>query len=230
MEVGISLTPPFLHDGLLGDIFVRGSREFTKNVRWELTGENSICLVHEMSALAQGLSGHNRPLVSTLLVYHKGKPYAGTRWIPNRFIRILFEKLGGYHEYRGNPRSLEYMKGLVDHYLGKTDLVPTYDLSMLSRIPTVDQIVLLWPDANGMGWFDIERRVFKLKRASSDVYVLNGRKRLFGLSKIQWRLIRFKRFLEKSFLLEMGVLLLFIITAPILALWDGLSQGVRRNS
>jgi len=122
------------------------------------------------------------------------------------------------------------MKGLVDHYLGKTDLVPTYDLSMLSRIPTVEQIILLWPDANGMGWFDIERRVFKLKRASSDVYVLNGRKRLFGLSKIQWRLIRFKRFLEKSFLLEMGVLLLFIITAPILALWDGLSQGVRRNS
>ena len=85
MEVGISLTPPFLHDGLLGDIFVRGSREFTKNMRWELTGENSICLVHEMSALAGGLSGHNRPLVSTLLVYHKGKPYAGTGWIPEPF-------------------------------------------------------------------------------------------------------------------------------------------------
>jgi hypothetical protein len=181
-----------------------------------------------MPALAGRPSRHDRLLVSTLLVYHKGKAYPGARWIPNRFIRTLFEKLGGYHEYRGNPRSLEYMKGLVDQYLGKVDLVPTHDLSMLS-CPTVEQIVLLWPDANGMGWSDIEQRVFKLKKSSGEVYVLNGRKRLFGLSKSQWRAIRLKRFLEKSFVLEMGVLLLFVITAPLLALWDGLSQGVRKT-
>lgn len=174
----------------------------------------------EMPALGGGPYGDNRLPVPTLLIYHRGKAYPGARWIPSAFIRQLFQKLSGYHEYRGNPRSLDYMNELIGRHLGQAKLVPDNDLSLLSHVPTVEQVVFLWPDANGMGWFDIERRVFKLKKTGSDVYVLNGRKRLFRLSRHQWKVVRFKRFLEKSFLLEVGVLLLFAITAPVLALWD----------
>jgi hypothetical protein len=168
------------------------------------------------------------PLVSTLLIYHKGRAYAGTQWIPNRYVRRLFEKLDGYHEYRGNPRSLAYMKDLAGHYVGNVDQGTIGDPSMLRKIPTVEQIILLWPDANGMGWFRLERHVFKKKKSNSLVYVLNGRRRLFELTRRQWRTIAFKRFLEKSFLLEFGVLMLFMVTAPLLALWDSILRGVRR--
>jgi hypothetical protein len=187
----------------------------------------SSCFIQELPLLSDRANRsrqHERPLVSTLLIYHKGHAYQGARWIPNSSIRTFFTKLGGYHEYRGNPRALTYMKELVGRHMGSIDLAPAHDLSVLSQIPTVQQIVLLWPDANGMGWFDIERQVFKRNQSRNDVYVLNGRGRLFELSKQQWRAFRLKRFLEKSFLLEIGVLALFLVTAPMLALWDGISE------
>jgi hypothetical protein len=187
----------------------------------------SSCFIQELPLLsdrANRLRQHERPLVSTLLIYHKGHAYPGARWIPSGSIRTLFTKLGGYHEYRGNPRALAYMKELVGRHIGNIDLAPAHDLSVLSQISTVQQIVLLWPDANGLAWFDIERQVFKRKQSGNDVYVLNGRGRLFELSKQQWRVFRLKRFLEKSFLLEIGVLALFLVTAPMLALWDGISE------
>jgi hypothetical protein len=190
----------------------------------------SSCFIQQLPLLSNRSRQQERPLVSTLLIYHKGRAYPGARWIPNGSIRTLFTKLGGYHEYRGNPRPLAYMKELVSRHMDNIDLVPAHDLSMLSQISTVQQIVLLWPDANGMGWFDIERQIFKGKRPGNDVYVLNGRGRLFELSKQQWRAFRLKRFLEKSFLLEIGVLTLFMVTAPMLALWDGISERKRRDA
>ena len=198
-----------------------------------MTQDISRCLIHEMPAMSDRVHRsrqNKRSLVPTLLIYHKGPAYPGARWIPSRSVRMLFTKLGGYHAHRGNPRSLTYMKELVGRHMGDIDLVPMHDLSMLSQVSTVEQIILLWPDANGMGWFDIERQVFKQKKASSDVYVLNGRRRLFELQRNRWRAFRLKRFLEKSFLLEIGVLSLFMVTAPVLALWDGISERRRRDA
>jgi hypothetical protein len=192
----------------------------------------SSCFMQELppfSDQVQRSRQPGRPPVSTLLIYHKGHAYPGARWIPSSSIRMLLTKLGGYHEYRGNPRPLAYMKELVDRHIGNIDLVPGHDLSMLSHVSAAQQIVLLWPDANGMGWFEIERQVFKRKQAGSPVYVLNGRRRVFELSKQQWRVWRVKRFLEKSFLLETGVLALFIVTAPVLALWDAIRKEGRRT-
>jgi hypothetical protein len=74
-----------------------------------------------------------------------------------------------------------------------------------------------------MGWFSIERKVYGTKNPNARVYVLNGRKRLFELPRRLWLRYRIRRFLEKSFLLESGVLVVFFLTAPVLALWDLLS-------
>jgi hypothetical protein len=115
------------------------------------------------------------------------------------------------------------MNELIRCHMGTVDLVPRHGLSLLSHVSSFEQIVLLWPDANGMGWFDIERRVFNGRKPGSRVYVLNGRRRFFELPRKQWRLFRFKRFMEKTFLLEFVVLFLFLLTAPVMALWDSVS-------
>jgi hypothetical protein len=112
------------------------------------------------------------------------------------------------------------MKEVIRTRLGSSGSAPGKDLSVLPPLDTFEQIVLLWPDGNGMGWFRIERKVFRAKNATARVYVLNGRKRLFELQRRLWRGYRVRRFLEKSFLLESGVLVVFLLTAPVLALWD----------
>ena len=66
----------------------------------------------------------------------------------------------------------------------------------------------------------IERQVFKQKRTSTRVSVVNGRRRFFELNHTNWRQFQAKRFLEKSFIPEFGILSVFLITAPVLALWD----------
>jgi len=91
----------------------------------------------------------------------------------------------------------------------------------------VDEIVLLWPDANGTGWTAIERQVFRQKTPATPVRVLNGRGRFFLLSRPVWRGFRWRRFLEKSLAPELGILVLFLITSPWLALSD-IALG-RRN-
>ena len=98
------------------------------------------------------------PLASTLFIYHKGEAYPKATQIPGRSLRLLFTKLGGFHEYRRYLRSFEYMKELMQSRFGNIELSPRRDLSTL---PSVDiqrfqQFVFLWPDANGMGWSGIE--------------------------------------------------------------------------
>jgi hypothetical protein len=123
------------------------------------------------------------------------------------------------------------MKESLNGRLGSPGLSQGNDLSILSHVNwrEFDQIILLWPDGNGMGWYDIERQVFGDKKGSTPVYVLNGRKRLFELPRTLWRGYRFRRFLEKSFLLEIGVVVLFFVTAPALALWDMASEPEGRH-
>ncbi len=112
------------------------------------------------------------------------------------------------------------MKEVVNTSLGSSGSAPVNDLAILPPFDKFEQIILLWPDGNGMGWFGIERKVFRAKNANARVYVLNGRKRLFELQRRLWRRYKLRRFLEKSFLLESGLLVVFLLTAPVLALWD----------
>jgi len=96
---------------------------------------------------------------------------------------------------------------------GKCDL-PRLDWT------AIDEIVLLWPDGNGTGWTGIERRVFKMKQRSARVIIVNGRRRCFLLERRSWRVFQWKRFLEKTPVVEIGAVLIFIVTSPWLALWD----------
>ncbi len=71
------------------------------------------------------------------------------------------------------------------------------------------QLVLLYPDAIGLGWSPLERA---LRRRFNNVKVLNGRKRFFQLDGKELIQLRVRRFLEITFLPE-------IIFAPFLLIY-----------
>jgi hypothetical protein len=176
-----------------------------------------------------------RPL-PTLFLFHAGKTYPNLeRWaraLPSQSLRLAILKLGDFLEFRRYPRSWEYMNALMSRHVSSahSTVAKPFDADMsVASLPQVDwqrvrQILLLWPDANGTGWSMIERWVFQHKALETRVYVLNGRGRLFELTGSIWRRWRIKRFLEKSFLAEMGFLLVFLMTSPFLSLWDAIRR------
>jgi hypothetical protein len=167
-----------------------------------------------------------KQLVPTLFIFHRGKAYPVLErlvknWPPHALGSII-SRINSFHQGRMNPRSFQYMKELVASRFGRIGTAYVSDFSIFPQLGEFEQIILLWPDGNGMGWFNIERQILNVKNTS--VFVLNGRKRLFELRRTLWRKYRVRRFLEKSFLLEIGILILFLITAPVLSLWDLLSD------
>jgi hypothetical protein len=112
------------------------------------------------------------------------------------------------------------MQELIKRQLGVNGSVDVDDLSSLPYLGQFEQIVLLWPDGNGMGWYEVEEKIFREKNATTPIHVLNGRNRLFELQRALWRGYRLRRFLEKTFLLEFGALGVFFVSAPALTLWD----------
>jgi hypothetical protein len=208
----------------------------------ETTAHGSCLFIEEAPAVRDIVASKNQQagqdgqeLVSTLVIFHRGDAYPGLERLlaswPHRSLQSFIVRLNRFHQDRANTRSLDYMKEAINSRIGSLDLAQTHDLSNLSAVnlSEFEQIIILWPDANGMGWFKIEQQVFKAKKAAAPVYVLNGRKRLFELSRALWRQYRLRRFLEKSFLLEIGVLVLFLVTAPALALWDTILEPRRRH-
>jgi hypothetical protein len=169
----------------------------------------------------------------TLLIFQTPPTYPvaerHTAAISPSLARVI-RKFGGYLEYRCYPRSLAYMQQLVERMLPgfqtqKVQLVTSQQELAMVPWSQFASVVLLWPDANGAGWTAVETYVFTKKMPGCGVYVLNGRGRLFDLNQRLWRSYQFKRVLEKSFALETLVLGIFLVTSPIMALWDLVTKG-----
>jgi hypothetical protein len=182
---------------------------------------------------SQELGNPKKPLGPTLFIYQRGHAYRTLERLmkpwPHSALHSLIARLNRFHQARTNSRSLQYMTEVINRRLGDIGVTQTHDLSLLPKWGEFEQIVLLWPDGNGLGWYNIERQIFNKKNANTPVYVLNGRNRLFELQRPLWRGYRFRRFLEKSFLLEVGVLCVFLLTAPALAVWDMTCDVMQRG-
>ena len=119
--------------------------------------------------------------------------------------------------YKANPRNPGYMRALQQDRLPAAEWVEvSADDDWITRVSSADKIVLLYPDAIGLGFGAVERAVFKHKTASAAVEVLNGRRRHFRLNGATRAALRLRRALERSMVLEFLFVPIFIVGTPIL--------------
>ena len=118
---------------------------------------------------------------------------------------------------KANPRDEDYMKTLFfSRWPHGSYVNADKDSHWDERVPLVDEIVLLYPDAIGLRFRSIEKRVFRLKKTWTSVRVLNGRRREFPLSNAALRQLHLRRFLERWMIGEIVATLLFVVATPLL--------------
>lgn len=118
--------------------------------------------------------------------------------------------------FKANPRSASYMRSCLSETWPEAEFVDTdSDPSWPKKISGAAQIVLLYPDAIGVGFGSFERQVRGLAPRAI-VQVLNGRRRVFLLDGAARRALRVRRFLERTMLLEFVVGGIFLVLTPVL--------------
>lgn len=141
-------------------------------------------------------------------------------WIGPGPFKPLFHLLVKASCYRRNPRGIKYMKSLADEFFGTNyKLIDSKNLS-IGKLKEEDEIVLLWPDGNGYSWFRIEQKIFKWKKDSAKLYVLNGRRRYFPLSRSLWRAYLLRRVVERYWVGELLFMPLFLIMTYFFLAFD----------
>jgi hypothetical protein len=118
--------------------------------------------------------------------------------------------------YKANPRSADYMRALQRERLPDAEWVDAAEhADWIERLGEADTIVLLYPDAIGLGFGAIERSILRRYRNAA-VEVLNGRRRAFVLTGAARVRLRVRRLLEWSMLPELMVLPVFVVVTPLL--------------
>lgn len=131
--------------------------------------------------------------------------------------------VGGDMAARIDPEALE---GIGTTWTAdRPDLRP-WPPGLLDRIRGAgyDTIVLLYADPIGHGWRGVERDLAGL--GAAHVLVANGRRRVFRLDGRARRALAWRRFLERSMLVERALLPLLVISTIPLALYDTLTGAV----
>ncbi len=88
---------------------------------------------------------------------------------------------------------------------------------LLDANETADSMLLIYPDALGLGWASLESRL-----PSGRVYVVNGRRRIFSLDASTSRKLRWRRLLASTRVTELLATLAIVPLAAGLAAWDAL--------
>jgi hypothetical protein len=125
-------------------------------------------------------------------------------------------------DYKRNPRSREYMRALLAEEGGDWTLleVERADEVPIDAVAAADRILLLWPDANGYGWRDIEARVLSARRPGVPIEVLNGRRRRFPLTPAMHRRFVARRAVQRLWLGETAFVAAGVVAGLPLMLWD----------
>jgi SAM-dependent methyltransferase len=114
--------------------------------------------------------------------------------------------------------------GYLDRFSGARAIPEKREFieTIRSQLAGMDKVVLLYPDAIGQGFEEIEAVVQGLE----EVYVINGRKRVFRLTPGILKELRARRRLEKYFILE----IITSLTLPFLFLPYCIYERVTRKS
>jgi hypothetical protein len=118
--------------------------------------------------------------------------------------------------WKANPRTPEYMRArFAEAAPGGRIVAP--GAGMADALREADEVLLMYPDAIGLGWRAIERDVVRRAAPGADVAVLNGRGRRFALDARTRRALGLRRAMEWTMLLELVAAPLIVGLAP--ALW-----------
>src|SRR5208283_1707428 len=144
---------------------------------------------------------------TSVFIFHDGKVYPSLeRWSrkrPDSAIARVILKLANHVQFGRTVRSKEYMEDLAQELFPEFRAGAMLTVKEDCVLPQTDwqgisQVVLLWPDANGMGWGAIERDVLRRAPAGVRMIAVSGRRRIFALTPRLLATQRWKRFLEKS--------------------------------
>jgi hypothetical protein len=123
---------------------------------------------------------------------------------------------------KSNPRSEQYMRDLFFERYPDGEFVVVQDgESVARRLAGARQIVLLYPDAIGLGFGGVETAALRVAaRSGMRVRALNGRRREFELDGRALRALRLRRVLERYMLGELAITIGFIMATPFLVFAD----------
>lgn len=117
---------------------------------------------------------------------------------------------------KSNSRPKEYMKNLFNEIYPEGKFIEIdNNFKKYKEYFENNKIILLYPDSIGIGFEKIEKYL-----KGSKVYVLNGRKRKFKLSKGMKIRMKLRRFLERTMFLEFIFIPIFIISTAIFLFMD----------
>jgi hypothetical protein len=150
-----------------------------------------------------------------IFIQYTGSAYPGlTRLFGSR--SRLINALSAHISHNGRCRSEEYMRARAACQ-GAITICAVTRLAELPPIGPGAEVVLLWADANGVGWRPVER---KLMRSGARISVLTGRGRSFELTPRRWRMVQYRRLLEKYLVGEVLFTIVFFAMTPWLTGWD----------
>lgn len=123
--------------------------------------------------------------------------------------------------YKANPRDEDYMRGLFHERFPEGRFINIdRDRQWRAAAARAEKVVLLYPDATGLGFARLEREVKRLLPPWGTLSVLNGRRREFRLTPPTLLALKTRRLLERSLVAELAATFLFLAAGPILALKD----------
>lgn len=136
-------------------------------------------------------------------------------------VRNPFELYRKTLWYKARPRSRAYMSELFRQCYPDGDLVCLEESpDWRSAVAEADLIVLLYADAIGLGFADVEGELAGHLLPWAAVRVLNGRRRDFVLNRGTLWALRARRLLERTMLGEAVFLLAFVCVTPLMLVSD----------
>lgn len=141
-------------------------------------------------------------------------PFAGSYRGPiAKYRRVVW--------YTAAPRTEQYMRDLFRAVVPDGLFLNTRtDHDWGRRAAAADLVVLLYPDSIGLGFWPLERKIWRLRKGWAAVRVLNGRRREFVLTRSVVAALRFRRVLSRLLVGEALFTAAFVLATPVFLLHD----------
>ncbi|OGG48157.1 MAG: hypothetical protein A3F84_23055 [Candidatus Handelsmanbacteria bacterium RIFCSPLOWO2_12_FULL_64_10] len=178
------------------------------------------------SFLRQLPTGPSRVLISRInprpagYMLQQAREFA-TRFAPNAEVDLLVE---ADHLSHLSPSDVSWLRRVWGGSKGLGSLDPTLTQELSAR--NYDALVLLYPDAIGLGWGRTERVLARLRIPTT--LVINGRRRVFVWDAESRRALRRRRAAEKLWVAEMALALVIALGGVPLTAWDFLGRLFRK--